>query len=63
MRIAGAAVSAPGIIVLGYSWLQVRAGRWSHVDASVRHERSSACTWPPRCSGPSRAARIMSGSS
>jgi hypothetical protein len=41
LRLVGAAVAALGIIVLGYSWLQVRAGRWSHVDASVRHERSS----------------------
>ena len=30
-----------GIIVLGFSWWQVRAGRWSHVDASVRNERNS----------------------
>jgi hypothetical protein len=30
-----------GVVVLGFSWLQVRAGRWSHVDASVRSERNS----------------------
>ncbi len=30
-----------GGIVLGFSWLQVRAGRWSHVDASARGERTS----------------------
>ncbi len=30
-----------GGIVLGFSWMQVRAGRWSHVDASARRERSS----------------------
>ena len=41
LRLVGAAVAALGVIVLGYSWLQVRAGRWSHVDASVRNERSS----------------------
>ncbi|MDQ3229986.1 MAG: phosphatase PAP2 family protein [Pseudomonadota bacterium] len=27
--------------VLGYSWWQVRCGRWTHVDASTRHERGS----------------------
>jgi membrane-associated phospholipid phosphatase len=30
-----------GVIALGFSWLQVRAGRWSHVDASVQNERTS----------------------
>lgn len=30
-----------GGIVLGFSWVQVRAGRWSHVDASARGERTS----------------------
>ena len=30
-----------GVIVLGFSWLQVRTGRWSHVDASVANERNS----------------------
>ncbi len=28
-------------IALGYSWFQVRAGRWAHIDASVREERAS----------------------
>ena len=37
----GAALVTLGIVVLGFSWLQVRAGRWSHVDASARHERKS----------------------
>jgi hypothetical protein len=41
LQLVGAAVAALGVIVLGYGWLQVRAGRWSHVDASVRNERSS----------------------
>ena len=27
--------------VMAYSWWQVRRGRWTHVDASARHERSS----------------------
>jgi hypothetical protein len=30
-----------GVVVLGFSWLQVRAGRWSHIDASLRNERKS----------------------
>ncbi|MGB0133000.1 hypothetical protein [Dokdonella sp.] len=30
-----------GAIVLGYSALQVRLGRWRHVDASVHSERTS----------------------
>lgn len=28
-------------VVLGFSWFQVRSGRWSHVDASGRAERPS----------------------
>ncbi len=28
-------------LALGYSWFQVRAGRWAHIDASVREERKS----------------------
>ena len=38
--IVGALVTLT-VIVLGFSWLQVRTGRWSHVDASVRSERKS----------------------
>jgi membrane-associated phospholipid phosphatase len=30
-----------GSIVLVFSWMQVRAGRWSHVDASALGERTS----------------------
>jgi membrane-associated phospholipid phosphatase len=41
LRLIGGALVTLGVIVLGYSWLQVRAGRWSHVDASVRNERNS----------------------
>ncbi|KRA41897.1 phosphatase PAP2 family protein [Pseudoxanthomonas sp. Root630] len=28
-------------LVMGFSWWQVRRGRWTHVDASARHERGS----------------------
>lgn len=28
-------------LVMGYSWWQVRRGRWAHVDASATHERST----------------------
>ena len=38
--ISGALVTL-GVVVLGFSWLQVRAGRWSHIDASVRNERNT----------------------
>jgi hypothetical protein len=41
LRLVGAALVALGVIVLGFSWLQVRTGRWSHVDASAPHERVS----------------------
>ena len=41
MRLIGGALLALVVVVLGFSWLQVRAGRWSHVDASVRNERTS----------------------
>ena len=37
----GGALVTFGAIVLGFSWMQVRAGRWSHVDASARGERTS----------------------
>lgn len=37
----GVTFVALGIIVMGYSWVQVRSGRWAHVDASVRTERKS----------------------
>jgi membrane-associated phospholipid phosphatase len=35
----GGATVALGAVALGYSWMQVRAGRWSHVDASIASER------------------------
>jgi len=41
LRLIGGALVTLGVIVLGFSWWQVRSGRWSHVDASVRKERNS----------------------
>ena len=41
LRFVGVAVLTLGIIVLGFSWLQVRAGRWAHVDATSPTERTS----------------------
>jgi hypothetical protein len=37
----GGAWAAFGFVVLGFSWLQVRSGHWSHIDASARTERAS----------------------
>jgi hypothetical protein len=37
----GVAFATIGAVVIGFSWFQVRSGRWSHVDASARTERSS----------------------
>lgn len=34
-------LAAIGVIVMAYSWWQVNAGRWAHVDASARGERRS----------------------
>ena len=41
LRLIGGALATFAAIVIGFSWLQVRAGRWSHVDASIRSERNS----------------------
>ena len=41
LRFIGGTLAILGLIVLGFSWLQVRAGHWSHVDASTRNERAS----------------------
>jgi membrane-associated phospholipid phosphatase len=41
LRLLGGTLAIFGVIVLGFSWLQVRAGHWSHVDASTRNERAS----------------------
>lgn len=41
LRLIGGALATLGLIVLGFSWWQVRSGRWSHVDASVKRERVS----------------------
>ena len=40
LRIGLAASVAIAACVIAYSLVQVRAGRWAHVDASVPHERS-----------------------
>lgn len=37
----GGALATLGLVVLGFSWWQVRAGRWSHIDASVQRERKT----------------------
>ena len=39
VQMAAAASAAVAISVVAYSIVQVRAGRWQHVDASVAHER------------------------
>ena len=41
LRLIGGALATFAVIVVGFSWLQVRTGRWSHVDASIRNERNS----------------------
>ncbi len=38
---SAAGFGAFAALVMGYSWWQVRRGRWSHVDASATHERSA----------------------
>lgn len=38
---AAASFGAFALLVMGYSWWQVRRGRWTHVDASAKHERSA----------------------
>lgn len=37
----GVAFATVGAVVIGFSWFQVQSGRWSHVDASARSERTS----------------------
>jgi len=37
--VALSAAVAVAVIVMTYSFVQVKAGRWSHVDASIPHER------------------------
>lgn len=39
LAVAAVLAAAIAAIVGGYSWWQVRAGRWTHVDASVPRER------------------------
>src|SRR5215217_2711780 len=41
LRQIGAALALLNAVMIGYTWHQVRAGRWVHVDASVRSERKS----------------------
>src|SRR4051812_31214611 len=41
LRLIGGVLVVLSAIALGFSWLQVRAGRWTHIDASVRDERTS----------------------
>ena len=41
LQFIGAALLVLIVAALGFSWMQVRAGRWAHVDASVREERTS----------------------
>jgi hypothetical protein len=37
----GGALAVFGLVVLGFSWFQVRSGHWSHIDATARTERNS----------------------
>src|SRR5512134_2334120 len=41
LHLIGGALVTLGVVVLGFSWWHVRAGRWTHVDASVGNERNS----------------------
>ena len=41
LRIIGVFLLTFAGVVFGFMWFQVRAGRWTHVDASARSERPS----------------------
>ena len=41
MRTIGATLLLLAVVVVGFTWFQVKAGRWAHVDASARTERVS----------------------
>jgi hypothetical protein len=41
MRTVAITLLSLAVVVVGFTWFQVRAGRWAHVDASARTERSS----------------------
>lgn len=41
LRFVGGALGTLAVVVVGFSWLQVRSGRWQHVDASGTKERAS----------------------
>jgi membrane-associated phospholipid phosphatase len=41
MRTIGVTLAMLAVTVVAFTWFQVKAGRWAHVDASARAERSS----------------------
>lgn len=41
LRIIGLFLLVFAVVVVGFMWFQVRAGRWAHVDASALSERRS----------------------
>jgi len=41
LQLIGGALLVLVVLALGFTWIQVRTGRWAHVDASVREERRS----------------------
>ena len=41
LQFIGGALLVLVALALGFTWIQVRTGRWAHVDASVREERRS----------------------
>ena len=41
LRFVGGALGTLAVAVIGFSWFQVRSGRWQHVDASGTKERAS----------------------
>lgn len=48
-------------LVMGYSWWQVRRGRWAHVDASNRRERTSLHRVVLACHGLATLAAWQAG--
>ena len=41
LRFVGISLATLAIVVVGFSWVQVRSGSWEHVDASGTKERAS----------------------
>jgi len=41
LGLIGGTLVVLSVIALGFSWFQVRNGRWAHIDASGREERTS----------------------